>query len=112
MIKKERGGEKGPVAEEKPVIDFAYASVVSISKIKKGEKFNSENVWVKRPGTGPIFAEEYDSVIGKKASKDIDVDSHNPVFLFLRVRLGTFFSMHILGIYLYSNVSRSIWYSL
>ena len=76
LIKKERGGEKGPVAEEKPVIDFAYASVVSISKIKKGEKFNSENIWVKRPGTGPIFAEEYDSVIGKKASKDIDVDSH------------------------------------
>ena len=76
LIKKERGGEKGPVAEEKPVIDFAYASVVSISKIKKGEKFNSENIWVKRPGTGPIFAEEYDSVIGKKASKDIEIDSH------------------------------------
>ena len=76
LIAKERGGVKGPVDEEKPVIDFAYSSVVSIKKIKKGEKFSSANIWVKRPGTGPIFAEEYDSVIGKKASKDIEIDSH------------------------------------
>ena len=34
IIKQERGGHKGPVKEEKPVIDFAYASVVTIKKIK------------------------------------------------------------------------------
>ena len=45
LIKKERGGKKEPVEEEKQVINFAYSSVVSISKIKKGEKFNSENIW-------------------------------------------------------------------
>ena len=76
LIKQERGGRKGPVEEEKPVIDFAYASVVSITKIKKGEKFSRENIWVKRPGTGPIFADEYDAIIGKTANNDIDIDTH------------------------------------
>jgi len=76
LIKKERGGKKEPVEEEKQVINFAYSSVVSISKIKKGEKFNSENIWVKRPGTGPIFADEYDAIIGKTANNDIDIDTH------------------------------------
>jgi len=76
LIKQERGGRKGPVEQEKPVIDFAYASVVSITKIKKGEKFSKENIWVKRPGTGPIFADEYDAIIGKTANNDIDIDNH------------------------------------
>ena len=38
--------------------------------------FNSENIWVKRPGTGPIFADEYDAIIGKTANNDIDIDTH------------------------------------
>ena len=33
IIKKERGGKKGPIKEEEPVIDFAFASVVSIANI-------------------------------------------------------------------------------
>ena len=56
IIKKARGGKKGPVEEEKPTIDFAYASVVTIKEIKKGEKFSMNNIWVKRPGTGEIMA--------------------------------------------------------
>ena len=47
--------------EEQPTIDFAYASVVSIIDIKKGERFSRENIWVKRPGTGPFYAEDYTS---------------------------------------------------
>jgi len=76
ILKLERGGHKGPVKEEQPTIDFAYASVVTINDIKKGEVFNSKNLWVKRPGTGPLYAENYSSILGMKASKDINKDTH------------------------------------
>ena len=46
------GGKKGPLREEQGTIDFAYATVVSIKPIKKGETFSMENIWVKRPGMG------------------------------------------------------------
>ncbi|MDA7602387.1 N-acetylneuraminate synthase family protein [Gammaproteobacteria bacterium] len=76
ILKQERGGIKGPIDEEKPVIDFAYASVVTIKDIKEGDIFSKENLWVKRPGTGPIFAEDYKSILGKKAANDISNDIH------------------------------------
>ena len=66
IIMQERGGTKGPVEEEKPVIDFAYASVVTIKNIKKGEFFSKENLCVKRHGTGPLFAPDYNNILGKK----------------------------------------------
>ena len=68
------GGKKEILKEEKPTIDFAYASVVSIKSIKKGEVFTKNNIWVKRPGTGEIKAVDYKKVLGKKAIKDIPVD--------------------------------------
>lgn len=75
-IAKMRGGKKEAAEEEKVTIAFAFATVVSIKDIKKGEKFTKENLWVKRPGTGEILAEEYNRVIGKTASKDIANDEH------------------------------------
>ena len=66
------GGHKEALAEEQVTIDFAYASVVSIKPIKKGEIFTKENLWVKRPGTGDFAAEQYESLLGKTASCDID----------------------------------------
>ena len=57
--------------EEQEIINFAYASVVSIKDIKRGEKFTRQNIWVKRPGTGEILAEEFEKVLGKKAKKEI-----------------------------------------
>lgn len=72
----QRGGKKGPTLEEKPTIDFAFATVVSIKDIKKGEALTKENIWVKRPGTGEILAEHFDSIIGKVARKDIGNDVH------------------------------------
>jgi len=68
------GGAKPILDEEKPTIDFAYACVVSIKEIKRGEKFTSENIWVKRPGTGEIKAIDFDKVIGKIAKNDINID--------------------------------------
>jgi N-acetylneuraminate synthase len=69
-----RGGIKEPAKEEQVTIDFAFATVCSIAPIKKGELFTKENIWVKRPGTGKILAEHYNSIIGKIASRDIDDD--------------------------------------
>ena len=65
------GGSKTILPEEKSTIDFAYSCVVTINDIKKGEKITSENVWVKRPGTGEIPAEDFSKILNKKALVDI-----------------------------------------
>jgi len=75
-IAKMRGGRKEAAKEEKITMDFAFATVVCIKKIKKGDEFSKENVWVKRPGTGQIPAEDFDDIIGKEAKNDIAIDSH------------------------------------
>jgi N-acetylneuraminate synthase len=69
------GGKKAVLKEEKPTINFAYASVVTISPVKKGEVFNEKNIWVKRPGTGEIRAKYYKEILGKKAACDIPVNT-------------------------------------
>lgn len=69
------GGIKKAASEEQVTIDFAFATVVTIKPIKKGESFTKDNLWVKRPGTGEIFAEEYDSLLGYTASCDINNDT-------------------------------------
>jgi N-acetylneuraminate synthase len=69
-----RGGKKQPAEEEQVTIDFAYATVCAISNIKKGEQLTKANIWVKRPGTGKILAEHFDSLLGKKATRTIDND--------------------------------------
>jgi len=70
-IHKALGGKKERLPEEQPTIDFAYASVVTIKDIKKGETLSLDNIWVKRPGTGEILAVELKNVIGKKAKVDM-----------------------------------------
>ena len=74
IIRQARGGQKGPVDAEKPTIDFAYSSVVTIREIGAGEEFSMENIWVKRPGTGDIMAIEFESILGKKAANNITND--------------------------------------
>lgn len=69
-----RGGLKEPATEEQVTINFAFATVCSIAKIKKGEVFTKDNIWVKRPGTGKILAEHYNDILGKTATKDIEDD--------------------------------------
>lgn len=63
---------KEATKEEQVTIDFAFASVVSIAPIKKGEILSMENIWVKRPGKGGIPAHEFESLLGKRAIKDIE----------------------------------------
>ncbi len=74
IIALQRGGHKGPANEEQVTIDFAFATICTIKPIKKGDVFTMENIWVKRPGKGGMLAEEFENVLGKTASQDIDVD--------------------------------------
>ena len=71
IMKLMRGGEKKMIKEEKVVRDFAFASVVSISDIKKGEKFTKKNIWVKRPGKGDFLAKDYNKILNKFAKNNI-----------------------------------------
>lgn len=69
-----RGGTKAPAKEELVTIDFAFATVCTIKPVKKGDIFTKDNIWVKRPGTGEILAEHYNSILGKTALTDIEQD--------------------------------------
>lgn len=66
-----RGGAKTILPTERPVIDFAYACVVTIKDIQAGETISLENVWVKRPGTGPIKANDINRVLGKVTRRNL-----------------------------------------
>lgn len=69
------GGAKDILPEEQPTIDFAYASVVTTSAVRTGERFTRENLWVKRPGTGEILAARYEEILGRRAARDVAADA-------------------------------------
>ena len=75
VVRKMQGGKKCAVDEEQITMNFAFATVVSIKSIKKGEKFSKENIWVKRPGTGEILAANYEELFGREAAVDIADDT-------------------------------------
>lgn len=66
-----RGGDKGPLPEEASTISFAFASVVAIRDIQRGEVLNDSNIWVKRPGGGDFTSLDYEKLFGKIANKNI-----------------------------------------
>ena len=70
------GGIKEPAKEEKVTINFAFSTVVSIKDIKPGDTLTYENIWVKRPGTGQIKAEDFNNVLGKTSKKNIKTGEH------------------------------------
>ncbi|TWT27720.1 N-acetylneuraminate synthase family protein [Planomicrobium sp. CPCC 101110] len=71
-----RGGKKEAAAEEKVTSDFAFSTIVAIKDIKAGDVLSEKNIWAKRPGTGEIKAEHFNSIIGKKVLVDIVNDEH------------------------------------
>jgi sialic acid synthase SpsE len=75
-LHQELGGTKGPAQEEQVTIDFAFATVVTIAPVTAGEAFTMQNLWVKRPGTGAIPAERFESLLGRRAARDIAADEH------------------------------------
>ena len=64
-------GDISPPKEEKKTMKFAFASVVAQKNISPGQKLNSKNIWVKRPGTGDFQARDYKNIFGKFAKKFI-----------------------------------------
>ena len=76
IIAVERGGKKGPTEEERPTINFAFATVVTIAPIRAGEVYTKDNIWVKRPGTGELKADQYEDILGKLAVRDLAADTH------------------------------------
>ncbi|HTU57455.1 MAG TPA: N-acetylneuraminate synthase family protein [Polyangiales bacterium] len=76
ILQRARGGTKGPVAEEAPTIAFAFATVVAIAPIQAGELLSRANIWVKRPGTGEIKAEHFESLLGKRARRALTPGEH------------------------------------
>lgn len=75
-IAKMRGGKKEASPEEQITIDFAFATVVTIQNIKKGDVLTEDNIWVKRPGIGEVRAEDFEKLLGAKATVDIANDTH------------------------------------
>jgi N-acetylneuraminate synthase len=64
-------GKKKAIAEEKPTINFAFASVAAIQDIKKGEKFTEKNIFTIRPLNGFYKVKDYKKLLGKIAKRDI-----------------------------------------
>ena len=58
---------------EKEIISWARESVVSIKAIKKGDRFSTNNISVKRPAPtkNEIEAKKLSKVLGKVAKKNI-----------------------------------------
>ena len=69
------GGEKGPSKEEEVTMAFAFASVVATKSIKKGQKFDLENLWVKRPSGGDFTAADLEGLMGKVAKAEIPANT-------------------------------------
>ena len=69
------GAIKEAHPNEKATIDFAFASVVSLTDIEEGTIFSEENLWVKRPGTGGISAAKFQGLLGRKATSFIEADT-------------------------------------
>ena len=73
-IEKAKGdGVKKPSNSEEKNISIMRKSIVASKEIKVGDEFTSDNLTVKRPGTG-ISPMQWDEVMGKVASKDFKPD--------------------------------------
>ena len=70
-----QGGGRYPAAEEQVTMNFAFASVVSIKEIEEGDFLSLDNIWVKRPSGGDFSPTELKHLIGKRAKKQIAVNT-------------------------------------
>lgn len=66
-------GRKKPTKSEEETKKIARKSVVAAKRIRKGDFFTSNNLAIKRPGTG-LSPEEMDRVIGRHAHRDYEKD--------------------------------------
>jgi N,N'-diacetyllegionaminate synthase len=66
-------GVKRPSTSELNNIGIARKSIVAKQSIKKGEKFSTNNLTIKRPGTG-VSPLKWDSYLGKESDKNYEPD--------------------------------------
>ncbi len=66
-------GIKSPTPSELPNKTVARKSIVAARSIAKGERFNEDNLAVKRPATG-MSPMRWDEIIGTVATKDYEAD--------------------------------------
>lgn len=66
-------GSKKPSKSERDNIGIVRKSIVASKNIKAGEKFNEDNLAVKRPGTG-ISPLRWDELLGLESNKDFQAD--------------------------------------
>lgn len=64
---------KQPNASEKRMMKMVRKSVVTLTGIRKGERFTAKNLGIKRPGTG-LAPKKYFSILGKRASRALAAD--------------------------------------
>ncbi|MEK8199506.1 N-acetylneuraminate synthase family protein [Lysinibacillus sp. FSL M8-0134] len=70
------GGDIEPAEEEKDTAKFAFATVVAIKNIAKGQEFTPQNIVARRPNVGGIPAESLSSLYNRKALRDINKGEH------------------------------------
>lgn len=68
------GSAKAVHAREIAVRTWAFRSLVTTRALCKGEVFDSDSVWSKRPGTG-IPAHRMDDVVGRHAARDVPANT-------------------------------------
>lgn len=66
-------GYKHVTDSERENVDVARKSIVAAKKILKGEAFTTDNITVKRPGTG-ISPMKWHEILGRVAQRDFDED--------------------------------------
>jgi len=71
LISSSLPGKKEPIKEELVTMNFAFASVVSKTFIKKGSILNTKNICLKRPGNGDFLAGDFTRILGKIVNRDI-----------------------------------------
>ena len=67
-----RGSGKGPIPEEAATIAFAFASVAVTGAVKAGEILTESNIFPMRPAGGDFGVADYDSLLGRRASRDLE----------------------------------------
>lgn len=58
-------------AAEEDVYRFARGSVVADRDLKSGEAIGESDIWARRPGSGEIPADQFDTLIGRRVNRDM-----------------------------------------
>lgn len=75
LLSETRGNrQKRPIGAEADSRKYARRSIVTVNKIKEGNRISKEDIMMKRPGTG-VKPKMKDKIVGMRASCDIPEDT-------------------------------------